>query len=64
MIRVHLKNYKFVNNNKQPQAIKLVNCANNLLMLGPLTMKFVTLMYHDESSQKQTLQVCQQQHTG
>ena len=29
-------------------------------MVGPLTMKFGTLMYHDESSSKHKLQVCKQ----
>ena len=37
-------NYKFVNNNKQPLAIKCF-FSYNLLMLGPLTMKLCTLMY-------------------
>ena len=67
MMRVHRnRNYKLVNNNKQPQAIKLVNgvCASNLLIVGPLTMKLGTLMYHDESSSKQKLQGCKQQQTA
>ena len=55
------------NNNKQPQAIKTcVNgvCASNLVMVGSLTMKLGTLMYHDESSSKQKLQACKQQQTA
>ena len=67
MIRVHCKmNYKFVNNNKQPQAIKLVHsvCASNLLMVGPLTTKLGTLIYNDESSSTHKLQVCKQQQTA
>ena len=60
MRRVHRnRNYK-VNNNKHPQAINGV-CAYKLLVVGPLTMKLGTLMYHDESSSKQKLQVCKQQ---
>ena len=53
------------NNNKQPQAIKLVNsvCSYNLLMVGPLAMKIGTLIYHDKSSSKQKLQVCKRQKT-
>ena len=57
------KHYKFVNHNKQPQAIKCV-CAYNLLMVGPLTMKLGTLMYHDESSWKHKVQACKQQQTA
>ena len=39
--------YKFVNNNKQPQASKLASdvCAYNLLIVGPPTMKLGTLIY-------------------
>ena len=33
-------------------------------MLGPLTIKLGKLMYHDESSQQQKLQVCKQQQTA
>ena len=33
-------------------------------MVGPLTMKLGTLMYHDESSSKQKLQVRKQQQTA
>ena len=33
-------------------------------MVGPLTMKLATLMYHGESSSKQKLQVCKQQQTA
>ena len=33
-------------------------------MVGPLTMKLGTLMYHDESSSKQKLQACKQQQTA
>ena len=36
------------------------NRGTNLLMVGLLTMKLGTLMYHDESSSKQKLQVCKQ----
>ena len=39
-------------------------CASNLLIVGPLTMKLDTLMYHDESSSKQKLQVRKQQQTA
>ena len=41
---------KCVNNNKQPQATS----AYNLLTVGPLTMKFGTLIYHDKSPSKQS----------
>ena len=60
------KSYKFVNNNKQPQAIKTCKhfIAYNLLMVGRLTMKIGTLMFHDKSSSKQKLQVCKQQQTA
>ena len=45
ILTVHrIINYKFVNNNKQTQAIKCF-VSYNLLVLGPLTMKFGTLMY-------------------
>ena len=40
------RNYKVVNNNKQPQAKRLLNgvSAYNLLMVGPLTKKLGALM--------------------
>ena len=66
MMRVHRnRNYKFVNNNKQPQAIKtykmIINGvgASDLLMVGPLTMKLGTLIHHDKEKQK--IQGCKQQ---
>ena len=34
------------------------------IMVGSLTMKLGTLMYHDESSSKQKLQACKQQQTA
>ena len=34
------------------------------LMVGPLTMKLGTLMYHDKSSSNLNLQVCKQQQTA
>ena len=39
-------NYKFVNNNKQPQAIKGV-CAYKLLVIDLLTMKLGRLSHHE-----------------
>ena len=44
MMKVKQKFYKFLNNNKQPRAIKLVNyvCAYNLFVVGPLTKKLQT----------------------
>ena len=51
MMRVNQStNYKVVNNNKQSQAIKLVNgvCAYKLLVVGLLTMKLGTLIHHDK----------------
>ena len=47
MIRVHrCRNYKVVNNNKKPQAKRLLNgvSAYDLFMMGPLTMKLGALM--------------------
>ena len=35
-----------------------------LPIVGPLTMKLGTLMYHDECSSKYKLQVCKQQQTA
>ena len=52
--------YKFVNNNKQPQATKpvIVVYAYNFPKLGPLTTKLGALMYCDKFSSKQEIQVC------
>ena len=60
------RNYKFVNNNKQPQAKRLLNGVSsyNLLMVGPLTIHLGALMYHDKSSPKKKLQGCKQQQTA
>ena len=54
------KHYKFVNNNKLPQAIKCC-FSYNLLMLGPLTMKLCTLMYfggEDNDKESEAINTC------
>ena len=52
-------NYKFVNNNREPQAIKLVY-AYNFVVLVFLTMRLGTLAHNITLMSKPHLQVCKQ----